>query len=133
VALAAGPLRGKTYEGGAPSMGVSQGHRQRTHAAGNIVLRVSGSGRSVSVHFSSSPVLYCITQQTLRVQTTKPASISAGGSFRAAVDERFSPGPGAPAIVQVVTGQFSGRSVRGQIRTQAGECSGVASFSATAR
>ncbi|MGA2321487.1 MAG: hypothetical protein ABSG95_12215 [Solirubrobacteraceae bacterium] len=134
-ALAAGPLNGKTYEGGAPSSGVnSEGHRQRTHATGNIIIRVAANGRSVSVRFSSSsPVLYCSTQQHLHVQSTKPASISRGGTFRATIDERFAAGPGAPAIVQVVTGQFSGRSVRGTIHTQAAECGGVASFAATAR
>ena len=134
-ALAAGPLHGKTYEGGAPSSGVdSEGHRQRTHATGNVVLRVTGSGRSVTVRFSSSsPILYCITQQLVHVQTTKPAQISRGGAFRATIGERFAAGPGAPAMVQVVTGQFSGSTVRGTIHTQAGECSGTASFSATAR
>jgi hypothetical protein len=134
AALAAGPLRGKTYEGSAPSAGVdNEGHRQHTHATGNITLQVSGSGKSVTVRFSAAPVLYCNTQQKLHVQTTKPASISRGGSFRASVDERFAVGPGASAIVQVVSGQFSGSTVRGQIRTEAGECGGVASFSAAAR
>jgi hypothetical protein len=135
AALAAGPLNGKTYEGGAPSYGVSsEGHRQRTHAGGNVVLRVARSGRSVTVGFSSSaPVLYCNTQEQVHVQSTHPASISASGSFKAAVSERFRAGPGPPAIVQVVSGQFSGRAARGTIRTRAAECSGVASFSATAR
>jgi hypothetical protein len=135
VALAAGPLTGKTYEGGAPSSGVnSEGHRVRTHATGSIILRVAGSGRSVTVRLSSSsPVLYCITQQQLHSQSTKPASISRGGTFRATISERFAVGPGPPAIVQVVTGQFSGRTVRGRIHTQAGECGGVTSFSATTR
>jgi hypothetical protein len=134
-ALAAGALRGATYEGGAPSSGVdSEGHRQRTHAAGNLVLRVAGSGRSVSVRFSSSsPILYCITQQRVHVQSTRSASISGRGAFKATVGERFAAGPGAPAMVQVVTGQFSGHTVRGTIHTQAGECSGTASFSARAR
>jgi hypothetical protein len=134
-ALAAGPLNGKTYEGGAPSSGVdSEGHRQHTHAAGKIILRVSSNGRSVSVRFSSSaPVLYCTPQEGVRVQSTKRASISSGGTFRATVSERFAAGPGPPAIVQVVTGKFSGRTVKGTIHTQAAECSGVASFSATSR
>ena len=134
-ALAAGPLHGKTYEGGAPSSGVdSEGHRQHTHATGNVVLRVTRSGRSVTVGFSSSsPILYCITQQRAHVQSTKPAPISRSGTFKATVDERFAAGPGAPSMVQVVTGQFSGGTVRGAIHTQAGECSGSASYSATAR
>jgi hypothetical protein len=134
-ALAAGALNGKTYEGGAPSSGVSEGHHVRTYAAGNIILRVSGNGKSVSVRFSSSsPVIYCRPQGPIRVQTSHPASISANGTFKASVGERFSPGPGPPAIVQVVSGQFSGRGVRGTIRTQTGEfCSGVSHFSASAR
>ncbi len=134
-AFAAGPLKGRTYEGGAPSSGVnSEHHRQPTHATGNIVLRVSARGTSVTVRFSSSsPILYCRTQQQLHKQSTKPVSISSGGTFKAAVAERFAAGPGPPSIVQVVTGQFSGRTVRGTIQTHAAECGGVASFSAIAR
>jgi hypothetical protein len=133
-ALAAGPLNGKTYEGGAPSSGInSEGHRLRTHASGNIVLHVAGNGRSVTVRFSSSsPILFCNTQQRLYSQSTKSASIS-GGAFTARIGQRFAPGPGLPAIVQVVTGKFSGHTVRGTIHTQAAECSGVTSFSATTR
>jgi hypothetical protein len=135
AAALAGPLNGRTYEGATPSSGVSgEGHRVRTHASGNVVLRVAGSGRSVTVRFSgSAPVLYCKAQEPIRVQTTHPASISGSGSFRAAVSERFRPGPGPPAIVQVVSGHFSGGSVHGTINTRAAECSGVAGFSATAR
>jgi hypothetical protein len=132
-ALAAGALKGKTYEGAAPSVGVSQGHHVATHASGNIVLRVAANGRSVSVHFSGAPVLYCTTQQQLHVQTTKPATISRSGSFRASVGQRFAAGPGPPAIVQMVSGRFSGSSVRGSISTHAAECGGTTSFSATAR
>src|SRR5436190_21548297 len=94
-ALAAGPKRGKTYQGGAPSYGISSEghHRVRTHATGNVILRVANSGRSVTMLFSPSsfPVLYCNTQQRIRVQTGKAASIS-GGSFKAAVGERFAAG-----------------------------------------
>jgi hypothetical protein len=131
-AVAAGPLKGKTYQGGAPSMGVDrEGHRVRTHASGNILLRVASNGRSVTVRFSSSnPVLYCVTQERIHVQTTKPAAISKSGNFSATIDERFSAGPGAPSIVQVVTGRFTGGTVKGQIRTQAPPCSGISSFSA---
>jgi hypothetical protein len=134
-ALAAGPLNGKTYEGSAPSSGVnSEGHRLHTHASGNIVLRVAHSGRSVTVRFSSSaPILFCNTQQRLYSQSTKAASISSGGTFKAAIGQRFAAGSGPPAIVQVVTGKFSGHTVRGTIHTRAAECSGVTSFSATAR
>src|SRR5205085_8640337 len=77
-ALAAGPMKGRTYEGGAPSTGVDhEGHRQRMHTGGSISLRIARSGRSLTVRFSSSsPILYCITNQHLQVQSTKPASIS---------------------------------------------------------
>lgn len=132
-ALAAGAIKGRTYEGGAPSTGVSGGHRVRTHASGNIILRVAGNGRSVTVRFSGAPVLYCTTQQQLHVQTTRPATISRSGTFTASVGQRFAAGPGPPAIVQVVSGRFSGGSVRGSISTHAAECGGVASFSASAR
>ena len=134
AALAAGPLSGRSYQGGAPSTGVSEGHRKPTHASGNIILRVARSGRAVSVRFaSSSPVLYCVTQQRVHVQSSHATSIASNGTFKAAVGERFSAGPGAPAIVQLVTGRFSGGTVRGTIHTRAGECSGVSNFSATAR
>jgi hypothetical protein len=106
----------------------------RTFAAGNVVLRVSGSGGSVTVRFSSGwPVLYCHAEEPIRVQTTHPAAISSSGTFRAAVGERFRPGPGPPAIVQLVTGHFSGGSVHGVIYTRAAECSGKAGYSANAR
>jgi hypothetical protein len=131
----AGALHGKTYEGGAPAWGVnSEGHRVRTHAGGNIVLRVAGSGRSMTVRFSSSaPVLYCNTRQRLHVQSSRPASISGGGTFKAAVAQRFTAGPGPPSIVQVISGRFSGRTVRGTIATHAAECGGTSSFYASAR
>jgi len=133
-ALAA-PLNGKTYEGSTPSSGVNdEGHRVPTHAAGNIALRVSGNGKSVTVRFSSSiPLLYCRTQARLHVQSTHAASISSNGAFKATIAERFMAGTGPPSIVQVVSGRFSGRSVHGVIRTQQPECGGIAGFSAMAR
>jgi hypothetical protein len=136
AALAAGPLKGKTYEGGAPSSGVdSEGHHHRTHASGHIVIHVASSGKSVTVRFSgSSPVFYCNTEQRVHSQSTKPASVSSGGTFTARIAERFKPGPGASSITQVVTGRFSGRTLRGTIHTRTEPiCSGVANFSATAR
>src|SRR6476660_4526911 len=81
----AGPLKGKTYQGVGPSKGVDhEGHHVKTHAAGGIVLRVSGNGRSVTVRFSSAaPVLYCVTQERIHVQTSKAARISSSGKFTA--------------------------------------------------
>lgn len=131
----AGPLKGKTYEGAAPTTGVTQEghHRVPLRAGGKIFLHVSASGRLVSVRFSSSsPVLYCRTAQALQVQATKPTKISSSGSFRATISQRFKAGPGAPSIVQVISGHFSGRAVRGTIQTNAEPCSGSASFTANA-
>lgn len=136
VAFAAGPMRGKNYEGAVPSSGVrSEGHHLvKVRAGGNISLRVSGDGRSVTVRFtSSSPVLYCNTSKLLRVQSTRAARVSGSGTFRASISERFSVGPGLPPIVQVVSGRFSGRAVSGTIQTNAAECSGSTSFYARAR
>jgi hypothetical protein len=131
----AGPLNGRTYEGGVPSSGVNvEGHRVATTRAGNIVLRVSGDGRRVSVHFTSSvPLLYCRTPQRLKVQSSRPAAIASNGSFKATISQRFLAGTGPPAIVQIVTGHFSGGAVHGAIRTQQPECGGIAGFSAAAR
>jgi hypothetical protein len=143
LALAAGPatsalggaLNGRTYETNVPSSGVNnEGHRVRTHSGGRLVLRVSSNGRSVTVHFtSSSPFFYCNVQQRLRVQSTRPAPLSSNGSFKATIEQRFLPGPGPAAIVQVITGHFSGRAVHGAIRTKQPECGGIAGFSANAR
>jgi len=134
VALA-GPLKGRTYTGAAPTSGVNN-QRHVTiplHAGGNIILRVSRSGSTVTVSFSSArAVLYCNTTQTLQVQKTTAARISSSGSFTATIDQRYSPGPGLPAIVQVVSGRFSGASVSGTIKTVQAECGGVAHFSAHA-
>jgi hypothetical protein len=136
AALASGPLHGKTYEGGAPSHGItSEGHHPiRLHAGGNIIIRVAGNGGSVTVRFSSPyPVLYCTTGKALQVQKTTSARVSGGGTFQASIEERFKAGPGAPAIVQVVTGRFNGHWVSGTIYTRAGECGGTSTYSAYAR
>jgi len=129
----AGPLAGKTYQGRTGSSGVDgEGHSHRLSAAVSaITLRVSSNGRSVTVHFPSShPLLYCNTTEQLHSQSTKAASISGSGSFQATINERFKSGPGAAAIVQVVSGRFSGGSVSGTVHTEAGECGGSTSFSA---
>jgi hypothetical protein len=134
-AFAAGPLKGKAYEGRTASSGVdNEGQRQRLNVTGPITLGVSASGKSVTVRLpSSSAILYCTTGQRLHSQSTKPAAISRSGSFRATIGERFSASSGPPAVVEVVTGQFSGNTVKGTIHTEAGECSGSTTFSAKAR
>jgi hypothetical protein len=131
----AGPLKGKTYKGAIPSSGKSSRRHLviPLHAGGNIVLRVSRSGGSVTVSFSSAhPVLYCNTPKLLQVQTTKAAKISSSGSFKASISQRFNPGPGLAPIMQVVSGRFSGGSVSGTIQTVQSECGGVTHFSAKA-
>jgi len=131
----AGPLKGRTYTGAVPSSGKSNRRHLilPLHAGGNIILKVSSSGRTVTVSFSSShPVLYCNTEKVLRVQQTKAAKISGSGSFKASVSQRFNPGPGLPPIVQVVYGHFSGGKVSGTIETVQAECGGVSYFSARA-
>lgn len=135
AALAAGVLKGKTYQGKTASSGRDgEGHTQRFKAAATIALRVAGSGRTVTVSLpSTAPLLYCFTKEQIQVQSTKPAKISGSGSFRATVDQRFVAGPGEPAIVQVISGRFSGGTVTGTIRTEAAECSGSTTFSAKAR
>jgi hypothetical protein len=135
VALAAGPLKGKTYEGSAPATGVSsEGHHKlKLRAGGKITLHVSSKGTSVTVHFTSvHPVLYCNTPKTLKVQNSKAGRISSSGSFKTTINERFEANPGPPSIVQVITGHFSGKNVSGKIQTNAGDCGGVSSFSAHA-
>jgi hypothetical protein len=135
-ALAAGPLKGKTYVGSAPTEGIANYHNHpaRLFSGGNIVFRVAHNGRSVTVSFSSSvPLMYCHTSEVLKVQTTKPARISSSGSFKAVIDQRFMAGEGAPGIVQTITGRFSGSKVSGRISTSVGECGGFTNFSAKAR
>jgi hypothetical protein len=133
-AFAAGALRGKTYSGKTATSGVNSEGQQARLTAGGISLKVSSSGRSVTVRFASPyPLLYCRSSEKLHSQSTKAASISGSGRFRATIGERFVSGPGSAPIVQVVTGRFSGRTVKGTIRTQAAECSGSTTFSATAR
>lgn len=134
----AGAIRGKRYVGGIPEKGTkTEGHRGPgpTHAFhGLIALRVSRSGGTVQVSFTSPwPVLYCYSTRALQVQRTRSARISRSGSFTAFIEERFSPGPGLPPIVQVVSGRFNGRVVTGKIETRAAPCSGWTTFYATAQ
>jgi hypothetical protein len=133
AALAAGPLAGRTYQGALPSTGTdSEGHRKELQPAGKIVLRVARNGRSVTVRFTGPfPIIYCVSEEPMKQQVTHAAAISASGRFRASVGERFTTGPGEPSVFQTVSGQFSGRKVRGTIRTQPSECGGTLSFSAT--
>jgi hypothetical protein len=133
AALASGPLKGRTFRGNTPATGTdSEGHPKRI-ASVTISLRVASDGRSVTVRFlSSTPILYCGNQLQIHSEVTKPVPITHSGSFRARVGEKFGSGPGETAVRQVVTGRFSGRTVKGTIRTEPAECGGVTSFVATA-
>lgn len=132
TALAAGPLAGKTYKTVTPSTGLNEQHLRKHIAKSPMTLKVSGNGKTVTVHFSSvNPILYCLTKETLHTQTTTPAKIS-NGSFTARVGEGFHAKDKKPAIVQVVSGKFSGKTVRGTIKTEAEPCGGTTSFTATA-
>lgn len=131
-ALAAGPLNGKTYKTTTPSTGYNQRNQKAAINQVPMTLKVSGNGKTVTVHFASTePLLYCGTKDLLEAQTTQPAKIS-HGSFTAKVGERFKPGIGEPPIIQVVTGSFSGHSVHGTIRTEAPPCGGYTTYSAKA-
>jgi hypothetical protein len=131
----AGPVNGATYVGSLPAYGTATYHhlhlRLHSHGAA-IVLSVARNGRTVTVRFSTSyPVMYCINNEFLKVQSTKPAKISSSGSFTAVITGKFIVQGGAPAVTQTITGQFSGRTVSGTIDTSAGGCGGVSHYSAS--
>jgi hypothetical protein len=132
----AGAVNGATYVGSMPEYGTATYHhlhlKLHSHGAA-IVLSVAHNGHTVSVRFSTSyPVMYCINNEFLKVQSTKPARISSSGSFTAVINDKFIAQSGAPAITQTITGHFSGRTVRGTIYTSAGGCGGSAQYSARA-
>jgi hypothetical protein len=134
AAALAGPLSGKTYRGHTGSSGTNREGYHLTLSPSTISLSVGSNGKAVYVRFSaSSPILYCETSEHLHTQSTKWAPISHSGSFRATIAERLSTGTsGAAPITQVISGKFSGHTVKGTVQTQAAECSGTTSFSATA-
>jgi hypothetical protein len=132
VAFAAGPLHGKTYKGQTAATGKDvEGHTITLHPAGVLELKVASNGSTVTVHFPQhAAVLYCLTTLTLHSQSTKPAKISSNGSFKASVGERFQASAGSPPVTQIITGRFSGGTVKGTIHTSAAECSGTTAFTA---
>jgi hypothetical protein len=132
----AGPVNGGTYVGLLPAYGTADYHhlhmRLHNHGAA-IVLSVARNGRTVSARFSTSyPVMFCVNNEHLKVQSTKPARISHSGSFTAVITGKFIAQGGSPAVTQTITGRFSGRHVSGTITTSAGGCGGVSRFSASA-
>ncbi len=129
----AGPLAGKTYNGQTASRGTNEKNRQLLIHPGPtpISLKVSRSGRSVTIRFPThSALFYCVTAEKLSGTPTATGSISSSGRFHVTVGERFSPAPGPPPITESVSGKFSGSSVSGTIRTVAPPCGGTTTFSA---
>ena len=121
AALAAGPVRGHTYRG------------TTAHGREAISLKVSGNGRAVSVSVPTPPG-YSTGCGGPAVQRTKAASIGGGGSFKGTISYEFA--LLRKIVVKVsFSGRFSGRSVRGIVRSQyvfSRACSGSTSFSARA-
>jgi hypothetical protein len=133
IGAASGALKGRTYTGTTSSEGKETEGNPRTVASVGISLRVSHDGKSVTVRFlSSRPIIYCGSKLTIYSQVTKAVRISSSGTFRVRVGEKFSAGTGETALSQVVSGRFSGHSVKGTIRTEPPECGGTTAFSAHA-
>jgi len=130
-ALPARALKGRTYAG---KTATSYFDHEGEHSGGVVralSLKVSSSGRTVTVAFAGGePLFYCPAGAALVGQSTKPAVIAHTGAFKATVDEQLSPEP-ATALVEIVTGRFAGHTVKGTIKTEAGSCSGSVGFSAT--
>jgi hypothetical protein len=121
AALAAGPLRGGTYRG------------TTAHGRDAISLKVSGNGRAVSVSVPTPPG-YSAGCGGPAVQKTRPASISGAGTFTGTINYEF-PLLRKTVVKVFFSGRFSGRSVRGTVRSQyvfSRACSGSTSFSAKA-
>jgi hypothetical protein len=120
AALAAGPLKGHTYRGAT------------AHGRDAISLKVSGNGRAVSVSIPNPPGYGGAGCAGPSVQRTRAARISGGGSFSGTINYEFA--LLRKTVVRVIfSGRFSGRSVRGTVRSQyvySRPCSGSTSFSA---
>jgi hypothetical protein len=121
VALAAGPLKGGTYRG------------TTAHGREAISLKVSRSGKTVTVSVPEPPG-YSSGCGGPATQKTKAAGISGGGSFSGSITYEF-PLIRKPVAKLIFSGRFSGRTVKGTVRSQftySRACSGSTSFSAKA-
>ncbi|MGO9321618.1 MAG: hypothetical protein ACLQBY_12570 [Solirubrobacteraceae bacterium] len=121
VALAAGPVKGAKYTGAT------------VHGKQPISLKVSGSGKSVTVSVVFAP-LYCEGGGTGERQVTKAAAISSSGAFKGSIAYEFTPEHKITAKL-FFSGKFSGHSVKGTARSEfllAKQCDGSTSFSAKA-
>ncbi|MGD0455281.1 MAG: hypothetical protein ABSB69_16970 [Solirubrobacteraceae bacterium] len=121
VALAAGPVKGAKYTGAT------------VHGKQPISLKVSGSGKSVTVSVVFAP-LYCEGGGTGERQITKPAAISSSGAFKGSIAYEFTPEHKVTGKL-FFNGKFSGHTVKGTARSEfllAKQCDGSTSFSAKA-
>jgi hypothetical protein len=139
VALAAGPLKGKTYTGRTPASGVGSEGSFSFGAPLPVVLKVSANGKSVTASFpgiseagTHRAVFYCNVGVALIRQVTKPATISKKtGSFQATILDKLSEEPSVP-LQQIVTGKFNGHTVKGTVHTVTSPgCSGSTTYTAT--
>ena len=121
VALAAGPVKGGTYKG------------VTAHGKEAISLKVSASGKTVTVHVPSPPA-YCAGGGGTALEITKAAAISSSGSFKGSIAYEFV--PFHKTVVKLFfNGKFSGRKVTGTARSEfpfSKQCNGSTSFSAKA-
>lgn len=119
VALAAGPVKGRTYKG------------STVHDSAAISLKVSGNGKAVTVRIPAPPA-YCEGGSGPTLEKTKAAAISGSGSFKGTISYEF------VLVHKVVvklffSGRFSGHKVTGTARSQflfSKQCNGSTSFSA---
>jgi hypothetical protein len=124
IAFAAGPLKGRTYTGT-----LAQGHVR-------IVLKVSGSGRSVLVSAPYAP-LFCEPGGAGERVIARPVPIAANGRFSGTISYELRP---THAILSrlIFSGRFSGAKVTGTGRSEfllaaIKHCGGTTSFSAKAK
>ncbi len=127
VAFAAGPKKGATYTG------------TTVQNKEPITLKVSGSGKAVTVALLSAP-LYCEGGGAGERQITKPATIAKDGSFKGTIVYEFVP-TRKKTTKLYFSGKFSGKSVKGTARSEFGlvspsaakelqKCDGSTSFTA---
>jgi hypothetical protein len=117
LALAAQPLKGRTYAG------------LTAHGKAAVVLSVSGSGKQVTVTVPSLP-LYCSGGGGAVQAITKPATVHANGGFGGTILYRFR---GRTAYKATFSGRFvSARLIRGSLRSEfsSKSCSGTTTFTA---
>ncbi|MFI4990835.1 MAG: hypothetical protein ACHQHO_07975 [Solirubrobacterales bacterium] len=127
VALATGPKKGATYSG------------TTAHGKEPITLKVSKSGRTVTVSVASAP-LYCQGGGGPERQVTAPAPIANDGSFSGSINYEDIPTHKRTTKLYFA-GRFSGKTVKGTARSLFGlsslealrnlhKCDGSTSFSA---